>query len=108
MSAVFPFLLPDLPVGKVVIDAKFSANLETTNSNLTGHLDVYGLNTRTAANVLVTDGFAGTYPDVNATGIQENFADKNTSTGIVNLTTARETQLIAYLNGQYAAANTGD
>ncbi|MEN8187564.1 MAG: T9SS type A sorting domain-containing protein [Bacteroidota bacterium] len=111
MSAVFPFQLPEPPAGKVVVSAKFQVNLESFNQpeNITGKLDLYGLPARTAATVLVTDAYAGTFDgDANATGLQQDFANKSTPLGIVETSNGGNDKLIEYLNKQYETANTGD
>ena len=111
MSPVFPFLLPEIPEGKVIKSAKFSVNLESfVNPDLiTGKLDLYGLPVRNAAKVLVTDGYAGPFDqDANAMGLQDDFADKNTPQGVVETNTTGIQKLVDYLNEQYKTAVKGD
>ncbi|MCK5824945.1 MAG: T9SS type A sorting domain-containing protein, partial [Ichthyobacteriaceae bacterium] len=102
MSAVFPFLLPEAPEGMVVIEAKFSVNIETNASSDTGKLNLFGLDAREKGNTLVTDGYAGDFTgDDNSFVIQEDFANKTTALGIQNTSSAGELNLVKYLNNQY-------
>ncbi|MCK5824378.1 MAG: T9SS type A sorting domain-containing protein [Ichthyobacteriaceae bacterium] len=102
LSAVFPFLLP-LPNGFEVIDANFSLNLERTNGDVSGiSLDLYGLDYRTAATVLVTDNYSGTYNgDTSADALQESFTTDATPVGVVEVNSSGKLKLIDYLNTQY-------
>lgn len=110
MSAVFPFLLPPSPEGKVLKSASFQAYLESINdpSLVTGHLDVYTLNPRTSPVVLVTDGYAGSFGSTSeATAIQENFADKNTPVGVVSMSQTGEQSLTQYLKSLFDTQQAG-
>lgn len=108
MSSVFPFALPAIPDGLKIIDAKFSVNLETV-ANVESQLDLYGIGARSQSNVIVEDGFAGTFDtDNNATGLQENFVNKNTSLGIIEASDVGNEKLVMFLNDQYTSASVGD
>ena len=108
MSSVFPFELPALSSGLVVVDAKFSVNLEQVK-NVDAKLNLFGIDARSSGDVLNTDGFAGAYgSDDNASDIQEDFVNKNTPLGVVNLNAEGSSGLVTYLNNQYINANVGD
>ncbi len=117
-SIVYPFLLPDVAdvfnPANPFSEANFSVAL-TANGNTFGNFraDLYGIGVRSSAQVLSDDYFAGSNDTTSATKIQNNFVTwPNSSSkpdlGIKTTDASGATELVKYLNSQYAnGANAG-
>ena len=104
LSAVIPFQLPEIPEGKVIVDVKFSINLENKSdlNLITGDLDLYGIDARQSNMVVVSDGYAGEYgKDNNADALQQDFAKSSTAIGNVQTNAEGDRNMIAFINKQY-------
>ncbi|MCK5782308.1 MAG: polysaccharide deacetylase family protein [Flavobacteriales bacterium] len=111
LSAVIPFQLPEIPEGKVIVDVKFSINLENKSdlNLITGDFDLYGIDARPSNMVVVSDGYAGEYgKDNNADALQKNFAKSSTAVGNVSTNAEGDRNIIAFINKQYANNQQGN
>lgn len=110
-SAIFPFLLPELPQGKIIDHVSFNAYLESFNNpqGIIGTIDLYALPAREAATVLLTDGYMGSFSasDVNGIHIQEHFSDVQTELGVVSSNENGNSALTNYINDCYNNGKTG-
>lgn len=109
LSAVFPFQLPILPVGKVIKEALFQVYLEgfNTQASINGKLNLFTLAPRTSSTVLVGDGYAGSFTSTNGTPIQENFASKTSSIGLISTSALGTVELTNEIKNAYTNLNAG-
>jgi hypothetical protein len=109
LSAIFPFQLPVLPIGKVVKEATFQLYLEgfNTQASITGVLNLFALPPRASDAVLIADGYAGAFVGTNGTPIQENFATKTSSIGLITTNASGITELTKEIKKAYTDANAG-
>lgn len=109
LSAVFPFQLPAIPVGKIIKEAQFQVYLEgyNTPASITGTLNLYALAPRASSAVILADGYAGQYLTTNGTPLQETFATKTTPIGIVTTSLSGKTELTNDIKKAYTDGHAG-
>jgi hypothetical protein len=109
LSAVFPFQLPAIPVGKIIKEAQFQVYLEgyNTPASITGTLNLYALAPRASSVVILADGYAGQYFTTNGTPLQETFATKTTPIGIVTTSLSGKTELTNDIKKAYTDGHAG-
>lgn len=103
---VVPFQLPDLgAVANPFNSAFLTVNHESNQSTPLGNVAVYGLGSRTAETVLADDYWSATATTdpTDATLLQSVFIPaRSTSFGLKTMDAEGGTNLVAYLNAQYA------
>ncbi|WP_458628303.1 choice-of-anchor Q domain-containing protein [Winogradskyella sp. PC D3.3] len=104
---IIPFQLPVLQPGESITSADLAVEvISYSNQPSNANIDLYGLPFRTTSVVdLNTDYFVGA-SDTSATLIQDNIFEDNV-TGLVNLHSNSQQNLVSYLNAQYTAGAVG-
>ncbi|WP_225035980.1 choice-of-anchor Q domain-containing protein [Winogradskyella sp. SM1960] len=104
---IIPFQLPVLQPGESITTADLAVQvISYSNQPSNTNIDLYGLPFRTTSTVdLNTDYFVGAL-DTSATLIQDNIFEDNV-TGLVNLDSNTQQNLVSYLNAQYSAGAVG-
>jgi hypothetical protein len=101
---VYVFQLPNLgAVANPFTGAAFAFNFISKAGTLRGY-DLYGLGRRTSATVLTSDYYAlfSTADPTDATRLQQSILTGSTPTGVVSTTAGGNSNLVTYLNAQYA------
>ncbi len=109
-AAIFPFLLPTLPVGAVITSASLTMTLQSVANakSIVGTDDLYGRAFRSTPTVITADYFEGAAGASSDTLLQAGFATKTSVTGAVSTSAAANTALASYLTAQYNAGGAGN
>lgn len=98
-AGVFPFKLPLIPEGKIIMSANFKVYLSKVDNRPQGGIDLYGLPAK--SNFWVTDNmyYQGVFgQDILARPIQNNFVDSDMYSGVIDMTATGKNELKNYLN----------
>lgn len=102
---IFVFQLPSLgALANPFTSATFSVGLVTSSSTFGGfNADVYGLGARASSALLTDDAFVGGSDSTDATLLQNNWINFNSSTApATGIYSVAGTALVDYLNAQYS------
>lgn len=107
---VYVFELPSIASGATVTSASLSFEYTGLSNNPSGKVDLYGLPYDSSGAVSSSHYYQGVYgSDSSATAIQNDILTTSTSTGTISTDSTGSSNLVDYLNAQYAnGAEGGD